>query len=175
MTCKHANYFRATDCRASIHAVCFCRKTCKHGTHGVPAWRASMACMACQHGVPAWRASMACQHGVPAWRASMACQHGVPAWRASMACQHGVPAWRLTCIHVIISRSPWGHGWVAPNKRHCKQWSSSLFCGFLPNPFIQDLCLWRTSQEFLKTDSYLLSRGLWSLSGMPSVRPGTGQ
>ena len=38
------------------------------------------------------------------------------------------------------------------------------FCGFLPNPFIQDLCLWRTSQDFVKTDLYPLSQGLWSLS-----------
>ena len=49
------------------------------------------------------------------------------------------------------------------------------FCGFLPNPFIQALRLWRTSQEFVKTDLYPLSRGLWSLSGMPSVRPGAGR
>ena len=49
------------------------------------------------------------------------------------------------------------------------------FCGFLPNPFIQDLFFWRTSQEFVKTDLYPLSRGLWSLSGMPSVRLGAGR
>ena len=49
------------------------------------------------------------------------------------------------------------------------------FCGFLPNPFIQDLCLWRTSQEFVKTDLYPLSRGLWCLSGMRSVRLGAGR
>ena len=45
-------------------------------------------------------------------------------------CKHatrGVPSWRLTCIHAIVSRSPWGHGWVAPDKQHCKQWTSSLF------------------------------------------------
>ena len=23
---------------------------------------------------------------------------------------------RLTCVHAIISWSPWGHGWVAPDK-----------------------------------------------------------
>ena len=36
-------------------------------------------------------------------------------WREP--CQHathGVPSWRLTCIHTIVSRSPWGHGLVAP-------------------------------------------------------------
>ena len=49
------------------------------------------------------------------------------------------------------------------------------FCGFLPYPFIQDLCLWCNSHEFVKTDLYPLSRGLWSLSGMPSVRPGAGR
>ena len=79
-------------------------------------------------------------------------------WREP--CQHathGVPSWHLTCIHAIVSRSPWGHGSVAPDKRHCQQWMSSLFCGFLPNPFIQDPFLWRTSQEFVKTDLYPLS------------------
>ena len=52
------------------------------------------------------------------------------------------------------------HGSVAPDKRHCRQWTSSLFqpfCGFLHNPFIHDLFLWRTSQEFVKTDLYPLS------------------
>ena len=49
------------------------------------------------------------------------------------------------------------------------------FCWFLPNPFIQDLFLWHTSQEFVKTDLYPLSQGLWSLSGMPSVQPGAGR
>ena len=57
----------------------------------------------------------------------------------------------------FVSRSPWVYGSVAPDKRHCQQWTSSLFCGFLPTPFIQDLFLWRTSQEFVKTDLYPLS------------------
>ena len=60
-------------------------------------------------------------------------------------------------IHASVSRSPRGHGSVAPDKRHCRQWMSSLFSGFLPNPFIHDLFLWRTSQEFVKTDLYPLS------------------
>ena len=79
-------------------------------------------------------------------------------WREP--CQHAthaVPLWRLTCIHAIISRSPWVHGSVAPDKRHCQQWTSLLFCGFLPNPFIQHLFLWRTSREFVKTNLYPLS------------------
>ena len=89
---------------------------------------------------------------------------------------HGVPSWRLTCIHAIVSRSPWGHGSVAPDKRHCKQWTSSLFCGFLPNPFIQDLFFWHISQEFVKTDWYpwsltslqyaVCSTGCWSIIGI---------
>ena len=29
---------------------------------------------------------------------------------------HGVPSWQLTCIHAIVSRSPWGYGWVARAK-----------------------------------------------------------
>ena len=70
---------------------------------------------------------------------------------------------------------PWVHGSVAPDKSHCQQWTSSLFCGFLPNPFIQDLLLWHTSQEFVKTDLYpwsLISlryaiclTGCWSITG----------
>ena len=63
----------------------------------------------------------------------------------------------ITCIHASVSRSPRGHGSVAPDKRHCCLWMSSLFCGFLPNPFIHDLFLWRTSHEFVKTDLYPLS------------------
>ena len=33
----------------------------------------------------------------------------------------GVPLCGLTCIHAIVSLSPWGHGSVAPDRRHCKQ------------------------------------------------------
>ena len=51
-----------------------------------------------------------------------------------------------------------GHGSVAPDKRHCQQWTSSLFCGFLPNPFIQDLFLWCTSQEFVISIVFDLSQ-----------------
>ena len=95
-------------------------------------------------------------------------------WREP--CQHtthGVLSWRLTCIHAIVSRSPWGHGSVAPDKRHCQQ--SSLFCGLLSNPVIQELFLQRTSQEFVKTDLCPLSlislqyavcsTGRWSIIG----------
>ena len=68
----------------------------------------------------------------------------------------------MTCIHTSFPRSPRGHGSVTMDKMHCRQWMSSLFCGFLPNPFIQDLFLWRTSQEFVKTDLYPLSlMSLW--------------
>ena len=71
-------------------------------------------------------------------------------------------------------RSPWGHGLVALDRRHCKQWTSSLFLLIFAYPFIKYLFLWHTSQEFVKPDLYPLSRGLSSLSGMPSVRPGAG-
>ena len=63
----------------------------------------------------------------------------------------------MTYIHASVSRNPRGHGSVAPDKRHCRQWMSLLFCGFLPNPFLHDLSLWRTSHEFGKTDLYPLS------------------
>ena len=81
-------------------------------------------------------------------------------------CQHvtrDVPLGWLTCIRASVSRSPWGHGSVAPDKRHCQQWTSWLFCGFLPNPFIQDLFLWRTSQEFVKTDLHVYPLSLISV------------
>ena len=62
---------------------------------------------------------------------------------------------------------------LAPNKRHCQLVND---CGFLPNPFIQDLFLWRTSQEFVKTDLYPLSSSIIStVSGKPSDLPGAGQ
>ena len=93
-------------------------------------------------------------------------------------CQHvtrGVPLGGLPCIHASVSWSPWGHGSVDPDKRHCHQITSSLFRGFLPNPFIQDLFHWRTSQELVKTDLYPLSliyvryticsTGCWSILG----------
>ncbi len=83
---------------------------------------------------------------------------------------HGVTLCGMTCIHASVYRSPRGHGSVAPNKRHYRQWINSLFCGFLPNPFIHDLFLWHTSQEFVKADLYPLS--LMSLQY--AVCPGAG-
>ena len=75
----------------------------------------------------------------------------------------------VACWRIYTQVIPWGHGSVAPDKSHCQQWTSSLFGGFLPNPFIQDLFLWRTSQEFVKPDLYPLS--LISLSLRLSDRP----
>ena len=88
----------------------------------------------------------------------MACHHG--GWRVYTPSFLGVPGVTVGCPRTKCTAS---------NER------VHSFCGFLPNPFIQDLCLWRTSQEFVKTDLYPLSRGLSSLSGMPSVRPGAGR
>ena len=39
---------------------------------------------------------------------------------------------------------------VPPDKRHCCQWMSSLFCGFLPNPFIDDLFCWSSRHKFVR-------------------------
>ena len=115
-----------------------------------------------------WRCcSLTSSHRMPYVHAKMTFKHAfrfLRVWPGALPTCH---AWRA-----IVSRSPWGYGSVAPDSRHCKQWMSSLF---LPNPFIQDLFLWHTSQEIVKTDLYPLSRGLWSLSGMPSVRLGAGQ
>ena len=45
----------------------------------------------------------------------------------------GVPLWRLTCIHAIVSRSPWGHGWVAPDKKALEATNEfTLFVDFYP-------------------------------------------
>ena len=75
-------------------------------------------------------------------------------------CQHatrGCDICGMTCIHASVSRSPREHASVPPDKRHCRQRMSSLFCGFLPNPFIHDLFRWRSSHRFVKTDLYPLS------------------
>ena len=78
-------------------------------------------------------------------------------WEPCQHATHGVTLCGMTCIHASVSRSPREHSSVAPDKRHYRQWMSSLFCGFLPNPFIHDLLFWRASQEFVKTDLYPLS------------------
>ena len=121
--CKHANYIRATEQRASKHAFRFLFSAGR---------LANTPCVACHHG-------------------------GWHVYTPSFLRVHGVTVgWPRT------------NGTANNERVHC-------FCWFLPNPFIQDMCLWRTSQEFVKTDLYPLSQGLWSLSGMPSVRPGTGR
>ena len=60
----------------------------------------------------------------------------------------------MTCIHATVSRSPRKHASVPPNKRHCRQWMSSLFCGFLPNP-LSMFPYWRSSHKFVKTDLHV--------------------
>ena len=70
-------------------------------------------------------------------------------------CQHatrGCDKCWMTCIHAGVSRSPREHASVPPDKRHCRQWMSSLFCGFLPNPFIHDLFCWSSRHKFVQTD-----------------------
>ena len=89
-------------------------------------------------------------------------------------CQHatrGCDKRWMTCIHAGVSWSPREHAPVPPDKRHCHQWMSSLFCGFLPNPFIHDLFCWSSRHKFVKTD---FIHCLWCLSGTLSVRPGAG-
>ena len=70
-------------------------------------------------------------------------------------CQHatrGCDKCWMTCIYAGVSRSPREHASVPPDKRHCRQWMSSLFCGFLSNPFIHDLFCWSSRHKFVKTD-----------------------
>ena len=88
----------------------------------------------------------------------VACHHGY--WRVYTPSFLGVPG--------VTVGWPQTKGTASNERVH-------FFFEFLPNPFIQDLCLWRTSQEFVKTDLYPLSRGLWSLSRIPSVRLGAGR
>ena len=111
-TCKHANYFCATERRASKHAFRF---LCVSAGRLV-----NMPCVVCHRG----------------------------GWRVYTPLFLGVPG-------VMV-------GW-SRTKGTANNEQVHSFCWFLPNPFIQDLCLWRTSQEFVKTDLYPLSQGLWSL------------
>ena len=53
----------------------------------------------------------------------------------AVSTRHMWPWYVQDDVYTSVSRSPRGHGSVAPDKRHCRQWMSSLFCGFLPNPF----------------------------------------
>ena len=85
---------------------------------------------------------------------------------------HGCDKRWMTCIHAGVSRSPREHASVPPDKRHCRQWMSSLFCGFLHNPFIHDLFCWSSRPKFVKNG--FIIHCLWCLSGTPSVRPGAG-
>ena len=50
-------------------------------------------------------------------------------------------------------------GWLRTNGTANNERVHSI-CWFLPNPFIEDLFFWRSSQGFVKTDLYPLSRGL---------------
>ena len=81
----------------------------------------------------------------------VACHHGD--WRVYTPSFLGVPVVPVVTV-----------GWPRTKGTASNEWVHS-FCGFLPNPCIQDLCLWCTSQQFVKTDLYPLSQGLWSLSG----------
>ena len=78
---------------------------------------------------------------------------------------HGVPSWRLTCIHAIVSRSPWGSRLGGLGQKALQTMNEFTlfadFCRFLPNPFIQDLFLWHTSQEFVKRPLISLRYGLF--------------
>ena len=61
-------------------------------------------------------------------------------WLLVLACvtSMGLYLFCFVCLylttHKIVSQSPRKHASVPPDKRHCRQWMSSLFCGFLPNP-----------------------------------------
>ena len=71
-------------------------------------------------------------------------------------------AWRVYTqlflgVHVVTVRWPRTEGTANNERVHS-------FCGFLPNPFIQHLFLWHTSQEIVKTDLIsIVTRSLISL------------
>ena len=85
-------------------------------------------------------------------------------WPCHQHTTQGVPLCCLTCRHAIVSRSPWGPVRWPQTEGTANNERVHSFCWFLPNPFMQDLFLWHTSQEIVKMDLYPLSQGLWSLS-----------
>ena len=105
---------------------------------------------------------------------------GVPSWwrgvhHGGVACHHGNSLWELGLLSVIhflalSDHSPWGHSWVASDKRHCKQWTSSLFLWIFASSLYPRPVPLTYQPRFVKTDLYPLSQGLWCLSGMLSVR-----
>ena len=96
-------------------------------------------------------------------------------------CQHatcGMPLLRLTCTHAIVFRSPWGHGLVTPGKRHCKQWTSSLFLlifasSLYPRPvpltyqprICKDGFISIVTRPFISVRYAVCSTGHWSIIG----------
>ena len=56
-------------------------------------------------------------------------------------------------VHGVTVGWPRTNGTANNEQVHC-------FCWFLPNPFIEDLFFWRSSQGFVKTDLYPLPRCL---------------
>ena len=94
-------------------------------------------------------------------------------------CQHATwhcAGWRVH-VYTQVFLGVRGHTvrWPRTKGTAVNEWMSSLFCGFLPHPFIHDMFLWHTSQEFVKTDLYPLylmslqyavcSTGCWSIIG----------
>ena len=102
---------------------------------------------------------------------------------------------RFLCVLVgaLSTRHPWraivaldlythnrfsesmGSWFGGPGQKALQAMNKFTLFGFLPNPFIQDLFLWRTSQEFVKTDLYpwslislryaICSTGRWLIIG----------
>ena len=97
-------------------------------------------------------------------------------WPGALSTRH---PWRAIALADVYTRNRFsesvGSRFGGPGQKALQAMTSSLFCGFLPNPFIQDLFLWHTSQEFVKTDLYPLSlislqyavcsTGCWSIIG----------
>ena len=78
----------------------------------------------------------------------------------------------MMCAHASVSRSSRGHGSVAPDKRHSRQWMSSLFLDFCLIP-LSTTCSFDVPATNLKRRIYI--HCLWYLSGMLSVQPGAGR
>ena len=89
-------------------------------------------------------------------------------------CKHATPSWRLMCIYTPSFLGVPGVtvGW-SRTKGTASNEQVHSFCGYLPNPFIQDLCLWHTCQDFISIVmrplislwNAVCSTGRWSIIG----------
>ena len=71
---------------------------------------------------------------------------------------HDKSGWRVY-THLLLGVNSTTAKWFRTIGTANNEWVHSL-CWYLPNPFIEHLLFWRSSQGFVKTDLYPLYRGL---------------